>query len=441
MALAVSRESAAAPRSVPARPDREIRVTQISTTDVVGGAARAMQRLHGGLADAGVRSRLLVAQRFGSDPAVHQYNALAPAPAAFGQFYFRATRRWNRPPVRQAGAYLSPDRTMAGWRLLAQVPECDVVNLHWVTDFLDFRTLPALTRRYPVVWTLHDMNAFTGGCHYTGSCERFRETCGACPQLATSTGESDFTRQVMRRKQGVMGRISRARFFVVTPSRWLAQQAGRSSLFRGFPIRVIPNGIDPVEFQPVDRTEGRRRFGLPPDAKIVLFVADSIEEPRKGFKLLLDAFAHLRDIPNLLLVTLGRGQGPALAGLPSRHLGSLPDAESLGLAYGAADVFAIPSLQDNLPNTILESMACGTPVVGFATGGIGEAVADGQAGILAPPGDTAAFSRALRAILANPRLRQTLSAGARLRAVDEYGVRLQAQRYAELYREIVQAPG
>lgn len=414
-------------------------VTQISTTDVIGGAARAMQRLHGGLAAAGVRSQLLVAQRFGADPAVRQYNVLAPAPAALGQLFFRATRRWNRPPVSEAGAWLSPDRTMAGWRLLAQVPECDVVNLHWVTDFVDFRTLPALARRQPLVWTLHDMNAFTGGCHYTGDCARFRGTCGSCPQLITSTGESDLTRQVMLRKQKIMAQIGPSRLTVVTPSRWLAQEAGRSLLFRDFPIRVIPNGIDPAEFHPVDRAEARRRLGLPPDALIVLFVADSIEEPRKGFKLLLEALAGLHGVPKLLLVTLGRGQGPVLAGLPSRHLGSLPDAESLRLAYGAADVFAIPSLQDNLPNTILEAMACGTPVVGFATGGIGEAIADGQTGLLAPPGDPAGFGRSLRAILVNAELRQKFSAGARSRAVEEYGVLRQAQRYAALYREAVTA--
>ncbi len=414
-------------------------VTQISTTDVIGGAARAMQRLHGGLAAAGVQSQLLVAQRFGTDPAVREYNALAPAPAALGRLFFRATRRWNRPPVSKAGAWLSTDRTMAGWRLLSQVPDCDVVNLHWVTDFLDFRTLPALAQRHPLVWTLHDMNAFTGGCHYTGPCTRFRTTCGSCPQLATSTGETDLTREVMLRKLRILAQISPGRLMLVTPSRWLAQEAERSRLFRDFPIRVIPNGIDPAEFQPVDRAEARRRLGLPSEAKIVLFVADSIEEPRKGFRLLLKALTSLCNIPDLLLVTLGRGQGPELAGLPSRHLGSLADTESLRLAYGAADVFAIPSLQDNLPNTILESMACGTPVVGFVTGGIGEAIIDGQTGLLAPPGDTAAFSRALRTILEDPPLRQALSAGARLRAVEEYAVSRQAQRYAALYAEIVTA--
>lgn len=415
------------------------RVTQISTTDVRGGAALAAHRLHCALGGAGVRSRMLVAQRFGVgvDADILEYNPFTPAPSALGRAFFRLGRRWHRPSVSRAGAYFSPEWTLTGWRLVSQVPDCDVVNMHWVADLLDYRTLPRLTARVPVVWTFHDMNGFTGGCHYSGSCRRYREKCGACPQLITSSGERDMTYRILKRKMRILKRVSRRRLTVVCPSQWLARETRSSALFHDFDVRVIPNGLDPQQYHPVEQREARDRLDLPRAARIVLFVADFIEDRRKGLGLLLKAFEGIRDISGLLLVTLGRGDSAGLANLPCRHLGSLHDPALLRAAYSAADVFAIPSLQDNLPNTILESMACGTPVTGFAVGGVGEAIVDGQTGFLAPADDAAAFAAALRRILEDPGLHRRMAREARLRVEKEYTVRLQALRYAALYHEML----
>jgi len=414
-----------------------IRVSQISTTDIRGGAARATHRLHRAFTEVGVESRLLVAQRFSADPGIVEFSPFGFLPPAVARALFRLGRRWHRPPVREAGAYFSPDWTLTGWRLAAKVPACDVVNLHWVTDLLDFRALEQLTARVPVVWTLHDMNAFTGGCHYSGTCERYRSRCGACPQLATSKGEDDMTRRILQRKRRVLERISPDRLKIVCPSHWLAGEAQRSSLFRDLEVKVIPNGLNLHDYRPGDPAEMRRRLQLPLDAKVVLFVADSIEDRRKGLSCLLEAVEAVGDIPGLLLVTLGRGGEALPAGPQYRHLGSLEDTEMLRTAYAAADVFAIPSLQDNLPNTVLEAMACGTPVAGFAAGGIGEAIVDEKTGLLAPAGDSFALGVALRRILENPALRDGMARESRLRAEKEYAVRLQALRYAALYADIL----
>lgn len=419
---------------------RKFHVTHVSTTDERGGAARATQRLHRALARIGLGSHMLVAQRFGADADTFEYNALTPAPSALGRMLFRLGRRWHRPTIADAGAYFSPEWTFFGWRLVSQLPPCDVVNLHWVADLLDYRTLPRLTAHVPVVWTFHDMNAFTGGCHYSGTCTRYTERCGACPQLITSPGETDMTREILERKQRILTHVPPRRLTIVCPSRWLAGEAQRSTLFGRFPARVIPNGIDPGDYYPVDRNEARRRLNLPVGARIVLFVADQIEDDRKGLRHLLKAFSALRDLPDLLLVTLGRGRPAELPQSHSRHLGPLDDLDRLRAAYSAADVFAIPSLQDNLPNTILESMACGTPVVGFNAGGVGEAVLDGRTGLLAKTGDTAELALALRSLLADRQLQQAYGAEARLRVEREFTVRLQAQRYAALYRELLHTP-
>ncbi len=418
---------------------RSVRVLQICTTAVHGGAAKAAHRLHRALAKEEVKSRMLVAQRCSANEDTLEYNPVAPAPATIGRVFFRLGRRWHRPRFRKAGAYFTPEWTLTGWRLASQLPPCNLVNLHWVADMLDYRTLPQLTDRVPVVWTFHDMNAFTGGCHYSETCERYAAQCGACPQLKTSSGENDMTRRIWNRKQRIFARISSDRFTIVCPSRWLAGEAGRSTLCQRFDTRIIPNGIDPQEYYPIEQIAARRRFNLPAKAKIVLFVADQIEDRRKGLRFLLRAIDAIRTVPGLLLVTLGRGDTSFLTGPLFRHLGPMQGVESLRYAYSAADVFAIPSLQDNLPNTILESMACGTPVAGFDAGGVGEAVVDGQTGLLAPTGNEFAFARNLRSVLEDTLLRRAFGCESLARIGREFTVTLQARRYATLYREIIRS--
>jgi glycosyltransferase involved in cell wall biosynthesis len=415
-----------------------IRVVQVSTTDERGGAARAALRLHRELRASGVTSRMVVAQRFGADPEVAEYNPFSPGPAVLGRAFFRLGRRLHRPSFNKVGGFFSSDWGVSGRHLASSLPETDVVNLHWVSDLLDYRSLPSLAARHPIVWTFHDMNAFTGGCHYSGLCERFVARCGSCPQLITATQEDDMTRRVLERKREVLRRVPPERLTVVSPSAWLARETRRSALFGHFDVHVIPNGIDVQEFHPMPQTEARARLNLPAEARMVLFVAEQVVDRRKGLRLLLKAFQQLRSIPSLRLVTLGRGGREAIADDRVIHLGSLDDSERLRAAYSAADVFAMPSLQDNLPNTIIEAMACGTPVAGFAAGGVGEAVIHGESGLLARTGDYTALAGALREILEDRDLRAKLSRNARERGKNEYAIERQAQRYAALYRELME---
>src|SRR5579885_3514308 len=243
-----------------------LQVVQISTTDTSGGAAKAAHRLHQALGDAGISSRMMVAQRFSADENTFEYNAVSPAPAVFGRAVFRLSRRWSCPAFRRDGLYFTPDWALAGWRLAAQLPACDLINLHWVSNLFDYRLLPQLAGMAPLVWTFHDMNVFTGGCHYSGPCERFAERCGACPQLKTSTGEEDMTRIVWRRKFNIFRQIPAGRLTLVCPSQWLARQATRSTLCRELDVRTIPYGINSREYYPMERAEARRLLQLPTEA-------------------------------------------------------------------------------------------------------------------------------------------------------------------------------
>jgi glycosyltransferase involved in cell wall biosynthesis len=414
-----------------------VRVVHISTYDAAGGAARAAYRLHQGLERLGHRSSMLVAQRSSSDPAVVALTQPASLAGTLSRYLRRARIMldFERYRASRPSGYelFSDDRSQYGGALVDLLPPCDLINLHWVAGFVDYqRFFGRLLGSIPVVWTLHDMNPFTGGCHYDDGCSRYRDECGACPQLG-STSEGDLARRVWRRKGRILAQIGRRQLHVVAPSRWLASEARRSTLLGSFPVSVIPYGLDIHTFTPRDPLLARNALEIPRDALVVLFVAQSARSRRKGFSLLADAVSDLSGIPNLLLVSLGNTPPAVAVPAPHKHLGAIQSDCLLSLVYSAADLFVIPSLEDNLPNTVLESLACGTPVVGFDVGGIPDMVRPGVTGLLAPPRDVAGLRSALLELLRDTALRAEMSENCRRIAVEEYALEVQATRYGQLY--------
>lgn len=225
---------------------------------------------------------------------------------------------------------------------------------------------------------------------------------------------------------------------VVAPSRWLAEMARESPLLGGFEVDAIPNGIDTDAFAPRDRGVARATLGLPADAKVVAFVAHGLHGRRKGFELLRQSLARLGEFPNVHLLSAGAMHELSEVAVPHVNAGPISNERMLSLVYSAADVFVIPSIQDNLPNTVLEAMACGTPVVGFSTGGIPEMVEDGRTGWLVPVGDVAALSRAVMIALEDPN-RDEVGRNARTVAVERYDSQVQAAAYSKLYQSLTKA--
>lgn len=414
----------------------------MSTDDVTGGAARCAHRLHRGLAEIGHDSRMLVRRRRSDDPTVERFRP-GRGPAR------RLARRWRRWRIRRdheryedsAPSWREPfhgDRSEHAGEVAGALPGCDVVHLHWVSGMVDHRAFfDRLPPDLPVVWTLHDMNLLTGGCHYDWGCGRYRERCGACPQLGSSD-EEDLSREVWRRKEELFSGLPGDRLRLVTPSRWLAERVAESSLLGGrFPVRVVPYGLDTEgAFAPRDRGFARDLLDVPRGAEVLLFAAHSVENARKGFGLLREALEGLAVRDDLRVVTLGKGEPDLPEGIGRRHLGYVSDDRLLSVAYSAADLFVIPSRQDNLPATVLESMACGTPVVGFAAGGIPEMVRPGETGALAADGDAGELRRALAELLDDDARRGRLASRCREVAVSEYALERQARDYEALYREL-----
>lgn len=414
-----------------------MKTLHLNTNDISGGAARAAFRLHKGLQDIGVDSRMLVQFKLGDDVSV-----ICP------------DSKWTKGiALLRPTLDALPLKLYSGWNgtgfSLAYLPEgvaskCatinpDIVHLHWVADgFLRIDTLRKF--RKSVVWTLHDMWAFTGGCHYDESCGRYKKSCGACPQLK-SEKQNDLSRWVWKRKKKAWQGLDMT---IVTPSRWLAECARSSFLFRNHRVEVIPNGLDIKCYKPLNKKLVRDVLGLPQDKKLILFGAMVVfSEPRKGFQFLEPALQNLAqngwsDRAELIVFGASEPVNSPDFELKAHYLGRLYDDISLAMLYAAADVFVLPSIQDNLPNTIMESFACGTPVVAFDATGVKDIVDHKINGYLAKAKDLNDFADGIQWVLADPERCVRLGKKAREKAAKEYALEVQAQRYRDLYEEILE---
>ena len=414
-----------------------VRVVQLSTVDHRGGAARACLRLHHALRDAKLDSRL-VCQRRTLDE-----EAIVGPPRGLRAGLARLRGPLDRLPLQPfVDAHLgpwSPNWLPNPWltRTLARLAP-DVIHLHWIASgFVPWRRLPRL--RAPLVWTLHDLWPFTGGFHYLPEDDPRLESGYARGRPGGRRYGIDLERRLFEQRRRILDGLD---VLWVSPSRWLAELAGRGPLLARARIEVVPNGVDLSVFRPREAAAARVRLGLPQDRRIVLFVAmDALGDPRKGFRQLVEALGRLD--PEALgadLALVGQRAGDALPpGLGSwrvHALGELHGDDAVADALACGDAFVAPSLQDNLPNTVSEAQACGLPVVAFAVGGIPEMVEHGRSGWLARPGDASALAEGIRwALSAGP----TARAAARDVAEHRFDVRRQAARLLALYEEAISA--
>ncbi len=416
-----------------------MRIVHLSTNDVSGGAARAASRLHQGCQRLGEVSRMFVRNKESKNEGVWEYDR---TPGWIEHIKDRFKRRWLHRRFRRYqesrpnGLELfSQARTLDGYRVADALPDADVYNLHWISRFID--PLPFFQQtQQPVVWTLHDMNPFTGGCHYNVGCDRYRESCGQCPQLG-STDENDLSRSVWSRKEtAYQEAIEDGRLEIVAPSEWMAEEARRSTLFSGAQVHMIPHGLDQETFHPRNTDGLRSALSIPHDHRVLLFVADSTKNRRKGFDLLQDALAGLDD-EAVTLVSIGSHRPELKVSVPHVHLGAIESDVLLSVFYSLADLFVIPSRQEAFGQTALESMACGTPVVGFDTGGIPDMVRPGETGWLAEPESARSLRNAIHTALSEDSKRQQRGTQARTVVEDEYTLEVQARAYQTLYRELI----
>lgn len=420
--------------------DQRLAACLVSQSDVNGGAARASWRLFEGLRRAGHGVKMLVQRKTVDDPDVLPFRPGTDFRARLERKVRRTLTEWEmrRSPRRRGVPYeiFTPTRSPEGVAVGRAMPECDVANLHWVAGFVDEDGLREIVQRTPVVWTLHDQHALTGGCHYDEGCGRFRKSCGGCPQLGSESW-GDAAYRGWARRRSVFSALSTARLVFVTPSRWLAEcvaSCGSTSRFR---VEVVENGLDLEEFSPRDPQIARTVLGLSEREKVICFAGGGTWYRRKGLEVLTEALALIprERRPTLLLL----GAMPEARRMDCRVVapGVVSMDRWLSFLYSAADLTVVPSHQDNLPNVILESLACGTPVVGARCGGIPEAVADERVGRLFAAGSPHGLASVLEETLnAGSAALEGMRRCARERALVEYGVGRQARRYAALFRSV-----
>lgn len=409
-------------------------VLHIGTSDNSGGAARAAFRLHLGLSRIGVSSHMLVGYQTESRPEIDHI------PKRNNVFQKVVHAGFNMLEQKTGLQYL-----LLPWkRQFLTHPftnKANVINLHNLHGgFFSYTILPALSQKAPIVWTLHDPWVMTGHCGYPSmfDCERWKTGCGECPALSDYPPiDHDTTAYLWRKKQRA---YHASDITVVAPTNWLADTARQSPLLNRFEIVRIPYGVDTEIFTPMSKIAARESVGLPKDAKIVLFSAHGVENPRKGARYLVEALKKLSgDISNLLLVTIGDGKisGDELGRIRTVPVSFVNDDSTLIRYYGASDVYALPTLADNMPNGILESMACGRPVVAFNTGGVPDMVTHNETGYLAAKGDVDELAHGLRMLLSEDASKINFGERAREVAEQKFGSTLQAERYRDLYEEVI----
>ncbi len=382
----------------------KLRVLHVSDSDGGGGAARASLRIHQALMSVeqsmGVESHMLVRKAVSGDLRVNPIRR-ARVPVLLGQLAHKAAMRERRRLRTENRVIHSVARQRTG--ALSQIRQLqpDAVVLHWLGDrVLSVKQIGQLSRRgIPIYWVLHDTWAFCGAEHYPHSHEdrRFIEGYRLDNRPAWESG-LDINRITWARKTRHWTRP----IHIIAPSRWIAKLARQSMLMQDWPIDVVPNPVDVAWWGAVTRDQARQQLGVATDRRIVLFGAIGGEQdPRKGADLLRAALAHLARsvsptlLRNLLVLTFGGKEGTdSVSGLPVRSVGRLND-EGLRQYYSAADVMVVPSRMDNLPQTAIEPIACGTPVVGFNIGGMPDIITNGVTGRLVEPFSTEALSDAI----------------------------------------------
>ena len=310
----------------------------------------------------------------------------------------------------------------------------DVVHFHWINK--GFFSLGQIVKiKAPVVFSLHDMWLFTGGCHYSNNCRKYMKECGDCIILK-SNRQNDFSRKLYKRKQRIFSKKNE--LWVVGLSKWMADCAKKSSLLKKEQVVQLPNCIDVDTYKPVNKESTRKKYNLPTDKKLIMFGAmSSTSDRRKGFKELVDTILKLPD-DKFELVIFGADSSQDIERLPAKahFMGHISDYKIMIELYSMADITIVPSLEENLSNVIMESLCCGSPVAGFGIGGNSDMVKSGYNGYLAKPYDTEELAKGIESIIFNTETQKHYSDNARNYILNNFNEGNIALRYIELYNII-----
>ncbi|WP_443936919.1 glycosyltransferase [Pedobacter sp. MW01-1-1] len=420
---------------------RDLKVVHLNTYDGNGGAGRACLRLSDALRANGIDSKVLVYYKFGQNKKIDTFSKslIQRGRAVYNILSERYFAKWLSKSVKTPFSLQWFGRSIVHH---PDVKSADLIHLHWVNHgFLTPKFLAELDElEKPIVWTFHDSNAFTGGCHVRYGCEHFHNQCGECPILKYS-GKNDISHKTWLRKQRAYGKMN---FHIVAPSNWMADSVKFSSLLGTRSISVIPNTIETKIFKPYVKADAKKILKINPD-KFVLMSGfmPSKNDKHKGTPYLIEALEILSKRKgikreNIELVIFGNKDNAEMPVFPFKttFLGTISKDEHLAKCYSAADAFITPSLEDNLPNTVMESLACATPVVAFTTGGIPDMVSHLKNGYLAQYENAEDLANGIEWLYYHSN-KEEIQKEARLSILSHFSEKVIAEKHTILYERLI----
>lgn len=425
---------------------QRIKVLSVCSSDAKGGAARAAYRIHQGVKNLGVDSRMLVKEKKSTDADVILLDEFVPKNQLYKTFDWARNKwmnmqqraRWNRYPERD-NIYMS-DLRGADLHGALQKLDYDVLHLHWIN--LRFIPLDALPQHKPIVWTLHDSWPFCGICHYFFGCDYYKYHCGCCPFLHSDQA-NDLSYKVWKRKAEIYKNLD---LHFVGPSQWMADCAKESSLLRQFPVTVIPNCLDVKSFCPLDESEISPKWQklqqISANKPLVMFGAfNAVNDRVKGFAHLVSALKWLEQnghADDFRLVVLGATKTELSfdVNIPIHYVGYVSNLQDLVSLYNLASMIVVPSLTENLSCAIMESLSCATPVVAFNIGGNGDMVQHKISGYLAKEEDDADLAEGILWCLEN-NVDNRLGKAGREKVLREYTYEIVCGKYKTLYESVL----
>jgi glycosyltransferase involved in cell wall biosynthesis len=403
----------------------------------IGGASIAAIRLHEAMLKSGIQSRLLTLHKTKND--IPEHYQFQPKGGIGERISLKLRQRAEHKlrnslrfptEVNMAGKYSIPVashqiHSSPHWKW------ADVVNVHWVNEWISSENILTHSGEKPVIWTLHDEHLFTGGCHYSESCRGFETDCSNCPLLAESS-LPDIASHSLKAKLNAFQQFQ-PKMKVVAPSQWMVNKASKSSLLSGIEGKRIFNSLDKQVFLPVPREVCREVLGLPLEKTVLLSVTQTMSDERKGYKYLKEALEQSGLPEDWMLCTVGKlNEQNMVSGIEHKHLGSISDQRLMAIIYSSASVFVHPAVEDNLPNVVAEAHMCGIPVAGFNIGGMPEMV-DAENGALAEVISGDALIGAIHKALALGSRSDLISKDAAMR----YSPAKQAEEYTRLAKSLL----
>ena len=411
-----------------------MRILIVNTSERTGGAAVAANRLMKALNNNGAKAKMLVRDK---ETETLTVVPLPHSPRLRWHFLWERLVIFCRLHFSRQHLF-EVDIANAGYDItkLPEFQEADVIHLHWVNQgMLSLKGIQKILQSgKPVVWTMHDIWPATALCHVTLGCQHFTSQCGNCRLLPGGGSSHDYSTTIWQRKQRM---LADENIYFVACSHWLESEAKRSALLKGQKITSIPNPIDTRIYKRGNKQEARQRLGLPLDKKLILFASQRVTNVNKGMDYLIEACRQLQ-ISDAAVVILGGHAEEVVSqlSLEAYPLGYVNDEQRIVDVYHASDVFVLPSLSENLPNTIMEAMACGVPCVGFKVGGIPEEIDHLKNGYVAAYRNAEDLARGIRWILCEADY-DSLSAAAVKKVNRCYSQQSVALKYTEIYNEAI----